>query len=111
MLPPAYGILKTVLERFQHHIVEDIALIPVSITYDEVPEKDLLSGAECGQDRRIHRSPAKISPGHQAKMGRVYLRFAPFLSVKEIAELSEKRSETIHTDAPKDGVPGLQVDL
>ncbi|MCB0417906.1 MAG: 1-acyl-sn-glycerol-3-phosphate acyltransferase [Bdellovibrionales bacterium] len=96
MLPPAYGILKTVLERFQNHIVEDIALIPVSITYDEVPEEGTYS-QELGGKKKTEESTAALLKSRRVikrKMGRVYLRFAPFLSVKEIEELSREKAET-----------------
>ncbi|MCB0403519.1 MAG: 1-acyl-sn-glycerol-3-phosphate acyltransferase [Bdellovibrionales bacterium] len=96
MLPPAFGILKTVLERFQNHIVEDIALIPVSITYDEVPEEGTYS-QELGGKKKTEESTAALFKSRRVvkrKMGRVYLRFAPFLSVKEISDLSTERGET-----------------
>src|SRR5690606_36993833 len=39
MLAPAYGMLKMTLETYRQKACDDIAIIPVSICYDEVPEQ------------------------------------------------------------------------
>ncbi len=93
MLPPAYGLLKMILEGYQNRSLDDIALIPVSICYDEVFEegsysKELQGVAKEKESATGLIKSRKITKGN---FGKVYVRFAEPLSIKEIIQNSDKQ--------------------
>jgi len=84
MLPPAYGLLKMVLNSYQQGQIEDLALIPISISYDEVLEEKSygkeLAGAQ--KEKESASGLVKSRKLFQRNIGKVYVRFAPGISVK-----------------------------
>lgn len=85
MLPPAYGILKMVTEAQRHKVVDDIALIPVSITYDEVPEERSYSREIAGGQKTKESAKALLKSRDivQRNFGKVYVRFGTPVAAKE----------------------------
>lgn len=96
MLPPAYGILKMVLESYRNHALDDIALIPVSISYDEVFEEGSYTKELQGATKEKESATGLLKSRKiiRRNFGKVYLRFAAPLSVKEIVQ----KSDESHTD-------------
>ena len=96
MLPPAYGILKMILESYRNKALEDIALVPVSLSYDEVFEEGSytreLQGAS--KEKESAKGLLKSRKIIKRKFGKVYVRFADPLSVKEIVQ----KSDSLQTD-------------
>ena len=91
MLAPAYGILKMVLETYHQKNCDDIAFIPVSLCYDEVPEqgsytKELTGGQKVKESARELIKSRKII---KRNIGKVYVKFAPPLYVKDIHASAE----------------------
>lgn len=92
MLPPAHGLLKTVLESVSRKMCEDVSLVPVSICYDQVPEegsytKELSGGQKTKESAGSLLRSRKII---YKNMGRVYLRFAVPVSAKEVHMQTER---------------------
>lgn len=91
MLPPAYGMLKMVLEAYQNKVCDDIALVPVSLCYDEVPEqgaytKELAGGQKVKESaRELIRSRKLV----KRNIGKVYVKFAKPMYAKEIYSSGE----------------------
>jgi glycerol-3-phosphate O-acyltransferase len=89
MLPPAYGLLKMVLNTFQQGQIEDLALIPISISYDEVLEEKSygkeLAGAQ--KEKESAKGLVQSRKLFQRNIGKVYVRFAPGISVKGETQL------------------------
>lgn len=86
MLAPAYGILKMVLETQNRKVCDDIALIPVSICYDEVPEQGSYS-KELGGSAKVKESASQLlrsSKIAQRKFGKVYVRFADPVYTRDV---------------------------
>lgn len=86
MLAPAYGILKMVLEAYQQKVCDDIALIPVSICYDEVPEQGSYT-KELGGEQKVKESAKALIRSRKVirrNFGKVYVRFAPALYARDI---------------------------
>jgi glycerol-3-phosphate O-acyltransferase len=95
MLAPAYGILKMVLESCSRKVVEDIALIPVSICYDEVPEQGSYS-REAGGGQKVKESAAGLLESRKIvrrRFGKVYVRLGEPVSARQALENGEKRGE------------------
>ncbi len=94
MLAPAYGFLKMILESQSDKVVEDLALIPVALCYDEVPEqgaytKELAGGAKVKESAKSLIGSRKFV---KKNIGKVYVRFAPPLFTKEIYQSAESNS-------------------
>lgn len=94
MLPPAYGILKMVIDSYRSGALDDIALVPVSICYDEVFEEGSYSKELQGAKKEKESASALIKSRQIVKrnFGKVYVRFAEPLSVKEIVQKSDKKN-------------------
>ena len=95
MLAPAYGMLKMVMETYAHGVCEDVALIPVSICYDEIPEQGAytreISGGQKTKENALGllRSRKTIF----RRFGKVYVRVAKPLYVREIYHALESDPE------------------
>jgi len=74
MLPPAYGLLKTVMSSG----VSDIALQPLSISYDQVPEELTYSREISGGNKQKESTSVllKASRIFRQRFGKIYLRFS-----------------------------------
>lgn len=86
MLPPAYGILKMILEAYSLGAVDDVALIPVSIVYDEVLEqgsytKELKGGKKESESAKGLLKSSKVV---KKNIGKVYVRCADPIYAKQI---------------------------
>ncbi|NBT58584.1 hypothetical protein EBT16_07355, partial [bacterium] len=84
MLPPAYGLLKMVLNAYSQGQVEDLALIPISISYDEVLEEKSyvkeLGGAH--KEKESAKGLVQARKLFKRNIGKVYVRFSQGISVK-----------------------------
>lgn len=91
MLPPAYGLLKMILQTYEDRQVDDIALVPVSISYDEVFEERTygkeLAGAQ--KERESAKGLIRSRSLFKRNLEKVYVRFAPSLSLKAEVPLTE----------------------
>ena len=86
MLAPAYGILKMLLEAQQKKVCEDIAFVPVSICYDEVPEQGSY-GRELTGGSKVKESATELIKSRKVaskNVGKVYVRFAPEIMASEV---------------------------
>lgn len=95
MLPPAHGLLKTVLESVSRKMCEDVALVPVSICYDQVPEEGSYT-KELSGEQKTKESAGSLLRSRKIiykNMGRVYVRFAAPVSAREV-HLRTERDKT-----------------
>ncbi len=86
MLAPAYGLLKTVITAVEQKTVEEVALVPVSIAYDEVPEERSYT-SELGGAQKQKESAGQLLRSRsivKRRMGRVHLAFGEPISVRDI---------------------------
>ncbi len=85
MLPPAYGLLKMVLNSYQRGQLDDLVLVPISISYDEVLEEGSYSKELAGGEK-VKESTSGLVRSRKLfskNFGKVYVRFAEGLSVKQ----------------------------
>ncbi|NBX91895.1 MAG: hypothetical protein EB120_04925 [Proteobacteria bacterium] len=85
MLPPAYGLLKMVAQTYEDKQVDDIALVPISISYDEVLEEGTYGKELAGAQKEKESAKGLIQSRKLFKrnIGKIYVRFAPSISIKE----------------------------
>lgn len=99
MLPPAYGLLKMVLNSYYQGQVDDLALVPISISYDEVlEEKSYVKELSGGQkEKESAKGLVQARKLFQRNIGKVYVRFASALSVKSETqvEIQEGQDTTL----------------
>ncbi len=91
MLAPAYGILKMVLEAHESHVCEDVALVPVSICYDEVPEQGSYT-RELGGGDKVKESAWELFKSRKLfrrRFGKVYVRVGSPIYAKASASMPD----------------------
>jgi len=91
MLAPAYGMLKMVMEAYPAHVCEDVALIPVSICYDEIPEQGAYT-RELGGGAKVKESAWELLRSRdivRRRFGKVYVRMAPAIYVRDLYKAEE----------------------
>jgi glycerol-3-phosphate O-acyltransferase len=91
--PPRYGLLANVAEAVEHGRTEDVHLVPVSITYDQLREVTAMAAEQGGAPKKgeglawlARYAKAQLSP-----IGSAYVRFADPISLK--AALPDERSD------------------
>lgn len=93
MLPPAFGLLKMIFDSYRSRSLDDIALVPVSISYDEVFEEGSYSKELQGAAKEKESTKGLIKSRKIIKrnIGKVYVRFAEPMFVKEIVQNSDQQ--------------------
>jgi glycerol-3-phosphate O-acyltransferase len=93
MLQPKLGMLSMELDAFSAGVSEDLQLIPISITYEKIVEESSYT-EELGGGRKQKEGflgLLKTRRFLKKKYGRVYIQFAPPLSIREY--LQSKQSD------------------
>ncbi|WP_298799086.1 glycerol-3-phosphate 1-O-acyltransferase [Pseudonocardia sp. 73-21] len=82
--PPRYGLLANVAEAVEQSRTEDVYLVPVSITYDQLREVTAMAAEQVGAPKKgeglawlARYAKAQLSP-----IGSAYVRFADPISLK-----------------------------
>jgi len=86
MLAPAYGMLKMTLETYKHKQCDDIALVPVSLCYDEVPEQGAYT-KELAGGQKVKESAKELIKSRSLvtrRIGKVYVRMAEPIYARQI---------------------------
>lgn len=85
MLPPAFGLLKMTMHPFETGLVEDLALVPISISYDEVFEEKSYGKELAGGDKVKESATGLVKARKLLKrnIGKVYVRFSDPISLKD----------------------------
>lgn len=88
MLSPAYGILKMVLGAYENKVCDDIAIVPVSICYDEVPEQGSYSREKRGKEKATENAMELLKSVNVLwrQFGKVYVRLGHTLYAKDLFE-------------------------
>ncbi len=96
MLAPAYGMLKMVMEAYPNRVCDDVALIPVSICYDEVPEQGSYT-REVGGGQKVKESAIELLRSRKViagRFGKVYVRLANPIFVKDMYQTGEHEEDS-----------------
>jgi len=101
LLQPKLGMLSMELEAFGEGVSEDLQLVPISITYEKIVEESSYT-KELGGGRKEKEGflgLLKTRRFLKKKYGRVYLQFAPPLSIREY--LQSKKSDLAGMDGAR----------
>jgi glycerol-3-phosphate O-acyltransferase len=98
LLQPKVGMLSMELDAYAEGVSEDLQLVPISITYEKIVEESSytqeLGGAKKEKEGLL--GLLKTRRVLKKKYGRVYIQFAPPLSIREY--LQEKQSDLAGMD-------------
>ena len=92
--PPKFGLLQFIVDALRSGRVDDVALVPVSITYDRLPEVGTMAEEEMGAPKSPEglRWLARYARGNVTQgLGTVYVRFGEPVSLREGLDTAESR--------------------
>jgi len=98
LLQPKLGMLSMELDAFGEGVAEDLQLVPISITYEKIVEESSYT-KELGGGRKEKEGFLGLLKSRRflkKKYGRVYIQFAPPLSIREY--LQAKKSDLAGMD-------------
>ena len=78
LMPPKLGLIQWVVDAWQRAACEDALLVPVAISFDQVPEIDDYIAMQRGLPKRKESLKWFLDyiAGMKARYGRIYVRFA-----------------------------------
>lgn len=82
--PPRYGLLANVAEAVERDRTEDVYLVPVSITYDQLREVSAMAAEQVGAQKKGEGLTwlAKYARAQLSPIGSAYVRFADPISLR-----------------------------
>ena len=82
---PRYGLLRYLVEAIESGAAEDILLVPVSTTYDQLQEVGTMAAEEAGVAKAKEglRWLAGYAREQRRKLGKVYVRFGEPFSLRQ----------------------------
>jgi len=94
--PPRYGLLANVAEAVERGRVEDVHLVPVSITYDQLREVSAMAAEQAGVPKKGEGLAwlARYAKAQLHPIGTAYVRFAEPISLR--AALGTPQDEAAH---------------
>ena len=98
LLPPKLGLLVYVVDAFRQGRVDDIALVPVSIVYDQLSDvSDFAIESSGGQKRREGLGWfIEFYRRQRRRYGKVYVRFGEPISLREhVAPTGDEQADTL----------------
>jgi glycerol-3-phosphate O-acyltransferase len=89
---PRYGLLRYLVEALDGGAGEDVLLVPVSITYDQLQEIAMMAAEEAGAAKAKEGAGwlAGYARAQGRKLGKAYVRFGPPFSLRQAS--SERAS-------------------
>lgn len=82
--PPKYGLLRYLVDAIEGHAAEDLMLVPVSITYDQLHEVGVMAAEEAGTTKAKEgvRWLMDYAKTQKEWIGKAYVRFGTPLSLR-----------------------------
>ncbi len=101
-LQPRIGLLTMLVEYLMNNEERDLHLVPISFTYEKVPEEGAyikeLNGVEKQQENLFEMLNAfKVL---KKNFGKVYVSFAPIMSLREMMSLYQEKNGLEEAPAP-----------
>ena len=90
LLPPKLGLVRWVMDAYRRASIDDALFVPVSISFDQIPEMDDYIAMQHGTPKRKEslRWFVEYIAGMKARFGKVYVRFAEPLSLSQVLPAS-----------------------
>ena len=105
--PPRYGLLGYLVEAIDSGAAEDILLVPVSITYDQLQEVATMAGEEAGaaKSKEGFGWLAGYARAQDRKLGKAYVRFGEPFSLRQAHRRED--NQPLPLDPRQDRLRGL----
>ncbi|MAY27368.1 MAG: glycerol-3-phosphate acyltransferase [Polycyclovorans sp.] len=89
--PPKYGLLSYLVSAIQSGGADDMLLVPVSTTYDQMHEVGVMAAEEAGAPKAQENLLwlAGYARTQQRRIGKAYVRFGEPLSLREALERAD----------------------
>ena len=89
--PPKYGLLRYLVDAVESGVADDMLLVPVAITYDQLHEIGVMAAEEAGAQKAKEglRWLADYARMQQKWIGTAYVRFGEPLSLKEALQRAD----------------------
>ena len=90
LMPPKLGLIQWVVDSYNRAHCDDVLLVPVSISFDQIAEMDDYVSMQRGLPKRKESLSWFIGyiSGMKARNGKIYLRFAEPVSLSDVADVS-----------------------
>ncbi len=90
LLPPKLGLIQWVLDAYQRASCDDALLVPVAISFDQIPEIDDYVAMQRGLPKRKESLRWFIDyiAGMRSPHGKIYVRFAEPVALSDSAPVS-----------------------
>ena len=100
MLPPKLGALVYVVDAYRDGRADDVLLLPVSITYDQLREVGDFASEAAGKAKQAEDAGwlLRYFRGMRDRYGKVYVRFAEPLSLREALGPPRRRADAEEAD-------------
>jgi glycerol-3-phosphate O-acyltransferase len=94
LMPPKLGLIQWVAESYHRASCDDALLVPVAISFDQIPEINDYIAMQHGLPKRKEslRWFIEYVKGMRAKFGKIYVRFAEPIALSESLPLSDAMS-------------------
>jgi glycerol-3-phosphate O-acyltransferase len=89
--PPKYGLLRYLVDAIEIGVADDMLLVPVSMTYDQLHEIGVMAAEEAGAQKAKEgvRWLADYARMQKKWIGTAYVRFGEPLSLKQALQRSD----------------------
>lgn len=110
LMPPKLGLLQWVIDACHRAASDDALLVPVTISFDQIPEIDDYIAMQRGMPKRKESLKWFVDyiTGMQANYGRIYVRFAEPVTLSTPVEIPR---EMLPADADKARVQVLAYEV
>ncbi len=91
LMPPKLGLIQWVVDSYKRASCNDALLVPVAISFDQIPEIDDYIAMQRGLPKRKETLKWFIDyiAGMKARYGKIYVRFAEPVSLSESVHVSD----------------------
>ena len=110
LMPPKLGLIQWVVDSYKRASCEDALLVPVAISFDQIPEIDDYIAMQRGIPKRKETLKWFVDyiAGMKAKYGKIYVRFAEPVALSDSVSVSEAM---LHDDADRAQIQKLAFEV
>jgi glycerol-3-phosphate O-acyltransferase len=86
LLPPRYGMLRYIVDSAREHGIDDVLIVPTSLTYDQVLEAGEYVRQQLGEDKEresLRFLLRQIGKARRTRLGTIHLRFSQPISLRD----------------------------
>lgn len=96
MIRPKFGILSQIMRAYLEGACEDISFVPIAINYDQIIEQKSYRAESHGGKKKTENAAELVKARKVLgkKYGKVYIEFAPHISLRDYLEQKERPAKS-----------------